>query len=259
MSQQPEPPPIPSTIAFYDTLAADYDDFYANRGWWAEVELAELQSHFQLRPTDHIADIGCGTGRLIPLLASQAAHVYACDLSASSIALLQAKCQRESWGAKVTPGVASMTDRLDLAPGSLDAVFNMQAYMLVPESSRRATLQEAARILKPGGRLFLQVYAHPTWILDPDCPKEHVGDNGVYYRCFDRDDLRAELVGAGWQVEGLYPIIRWPQLRRFGRLGQRLEMWLHQRPHHARTRCGYWLAVATKGTTTHGAEDTSST
>lgn len=247
MRQPPEPSPGSPTIAYYDALASEYDDFYANRGWWAEVELAELRSHFHLQPEDHVADIGCGTGRLMPLLASQTAHVYACDLSNSSIAMLQAKCQQEPWGDKVTAFVGSMTERLDIAPDSLDAVFNMQAYMLVREPERRAALMEAARILKPGGRLYLQVYAHPTWILAPDSPKEVVGSNGVYYRCFDRNDLQTELTGAGWQVEGLFPIIRWPQLRRLGRLGRHLEMWLHWRPHHARTRCGYWLAVATKG------------
>jgi SAM-dependent methyltransferase len=235
-----------STVAFFDDFAAGYDDFYAQRQWWAEIELMELMLHVRPGRNDRIADIGCGTGRLTGHLASQASHVFACDLSAPSIAILQSKCSQYPWGERVTTGVASMTGPIDLPDGSLDAIYNMQAYMLVPPEGRRAALREAARLLRPGGRLYLQVYAYPTWILTKQTPKERLDENGVYYRCFERDELRVELQDAGWEINGLHPIVRWPQLRRLGHLGKWVELLAHRLPHNNRTRCGYWLAVATR-------------
>lgn len=238
------PDPASAQVAYYDSFASWYDRYYSDKGWWAAVEMAELLAHIAPRTGQHVADIGCGTGRISLALAPFVERIDALDNSTASLEVLNNKCRALPGGDRIHPALAAMGEPLPLQDQAVDLVISCQAFMYVNPEGRRQTLREFARIIKPGGRLFLEVFAHPGWIYRPDQPKEGLTQDGVYFRCYDGNDLRQELTTSGWQVTGIHPIVRWPQLRRLGTLGRVFELTARLWGVTPQTRCGYWLAEA---------------
>jgi ubiquinone/menaquinone biosynthesis C-methylase UbiE len=114
----------------------------------AGVRQRQLRTFLKLRPDDHVIDLGCGSGRSLLWNAASGATFV---------------------GADVSPFFArEARDRMDLALADLrklpfpDATFN-KAYALdvlehLSPEALDAMLQETARVLTPGGVLF--VYSH---------------------------------------------------------------------------------------------------
>jgi ubiquinone/menaquinone biosynthesis C-methylase UbiE len=231
-------------LAIRNEKAAEYDSWYAIRGWWAAAEMREFLYRLAPKPDDVIADIGCGTGRQVTALAPKVKHVYAGDYSPGSIDVLNTKLAAEGQSTNVTTLVADMSQPLAIDDHVADKVISIQAFQHVPPAGRAVALQEFRRILKPGGRLFLQVYAYPSWVFEKSTPMEGLIEDAIYFRRWTKADLARDLTEAGYQVTGIYPMLCWPQLRRLGRLGEDLEFAAHkgQLPilHPA-----YWLAEAT--------------
>ena len=98
-------------------------------------------------------DLGTGTGRYLPLLASAGARVVVgIDLSVPML------LHKENWGERVCADACRLPFR--------DASFNVVCSSLmagdVEDPSR--WLLEAARVLTPGGQLVFSDF-HPSWIL----------------------------------------------------------------------------------------------
>ena len=103
-----------------------------------------------LLPADHVvADLGCGTGALTARLAESVRQVIAVDNSA---AMLKAAKRRVG----DLPNVDLRKGELDALPidaGACDAALIVLSLTYVTDPT--VTLKEAARILKPGGRLVI--------------------------------------------------------------------------------------------------------
>jgi ubiquinone/menaquinone biosynthesis C-methylase UbiE len=102
------------------------------------IELLELQ------PGERVLLIGCGTGADIPFLPADV-HVLATDLTPAMLRQAQAHA-RPGVEFRVMDGLA-----LDLPAGSFDAAILHMVLEVIPDPVR--CLQEAARVLRPGGRL----------------------------------------------------------------------------------------------------------
>ncbi|MDX6766339.1 MAG: class I SAM-dependent methyltransferase [Candidatus Methylacidiphilales bacterium] len=105
-----------------------------------------------LRKSDRAADLGCGTGKALPLLAPRALSVEAVDLSESC--LRKARHFADAW--------KNITfRRADLArervSGRLDFVLNVNVLIMPDAGVRQAILRHIAVRLKRGGRLLLVV------------------------------------------------------------------------------------------------------
>jgi ubiquinone/menaquinone biosynthesis C-methylase UbiE len=103
----------------------------------------------------HVFDCGCGSGYLAAEIASRAAHVTATDFAPSFLEVCRRKHAAVS-NLEFTP--YDVTDTCPLADESVDAVLSKMVLQYVPEIHMFAA--EAARVLKPDGRLIVLV-DHP--------------------------------------------------------------------------------------------------
>lgn len=148
---------MPGSVSF-DRVADRYD---ATRGYPPEIA-AQIASGLieagELAPAASLLEIGIGTGRIaLPLLAA-GVNVTGVDISPRMVERLEAKYaeQRERlpelpWGA-LHVELADMT-ALPFTEASFDAVLGVHVMHLVP--GWRAALDEALRVLRPGGALLL--------------------------------------------------------------------------------------------------------
>ncbi|MEW6319743.1 MAG: metalloregulator ArsR/SmtB family transcription factor [Acidobacteriota bacterium] len=96
-----------------------------------------------------VGDLGCGTGEIAALLAPHVRQVLAVDGSAD---MLQAARRRLKGAANVTFRRGAL-EALPIADGELDVAILALVLHHAPDPAR--TLAEAARALRPGGRLLL--------------------------------------------------------------------------------------------------------
>jgi SAM-dependent methyltransferase len=106
------------------------------------------------RPVRRALDLGAGVGRVTLRIAPRAARVTAGDLAPGMLARLRANASAR--GAVNVDPVRLRSDGLPIRSGSLDLLLCLGLLEHLPDAVRRATLDEAARVLRPGG-LFLVV------------------------------------------------------------------------------------------------------
>jgi SAM-dependent methyltransferase len=104
-----------------------------------------------------IADLGCGYGRDAFFLAAQlGCRVHGIDPAPAAVAAAQAASPA---GLAVTVEAADAATLAAASPAAFDAVFSCNVYHLLRPEARRAFAAAAARLAKPGARLFLSTLA----------------------------------------------------------------------------------------------------
>ena len=106
------------------------------------------------RPVGRLLDVGTGTGRMIELLGPAAAQAIGIDKSSEMLRLARVKLE-----AAGIPSSLRQADMyaLPLAEGSADSVVVHQ--VLHYAQNPAAAVAEAARVLRPGGRLLVVDFA----------------------------------------------------------------------------------------------------
>ena len=112
------------------------------------------QGHFSAAQT--VFELGCGTGRFAEQVLGelpQDATYYGTDLSREMVTLTQARLVRFGRRAQVAQTDGSFP--WPLADKSIDRVLSCYVLDLLPDDEITAVLTEAARVLRPSGRLCL--------------------------------------------------------------------------------------------------------
>lgn len=139
---------------YFADNATDWDTIRALHIAEDSVERAMLEV-IGARPFDSLLDLGTGTGRLLELLAPLYARGVGIDASADMLSVARANLD----GAGVANAQVRLGDlhRLPFPRDSFDVVTIHQVlhYLDDPE----AALSEAARVLRPGGRLLVVDFA----------------------------------------------------------------------------------------------------
>ncbi len=147
----------------YDQVAADYDRSRIALG--AEIIAGLLAAG--AKPLEELAllDAGCGTGNYSAALAEHVGRITAVDLSAEMLAVARAKLADAAAAGRVAFHEASI-DALPFPEASFDAVmFNQVLHHLEDGTDpayggHRRALAEAQRVLRPGGRVIVNVCSH---------------------------------------------------------------------------------------------------
>lgn len=133
---------------FFEKVAGRYSELTQPGGGWPALA-ASLAAGFADRT---VADLGCGEGILTLMLARFARKVIAVDLSAAMLRLVRAKADAGGLASKVET-VEGDLERTGLSDACCDDVFLSQALHHAARPAR--AIEEAARILKPGGLLIV--------------------------------------------------------------------------------------------------------
>jgi len=144
-----------------------------------------------LDPDAEALEIGCGVGRLLIPLATQVTVAHGVDISNVMIAKSKDYC------ARVTNVRTSLTDGTlsHLPDASLDFVFSFIVFQHIPDRAPvRRYVEEAARVLRPGGVFRFQVDGRWWWKHGKDGPDTY---NGVK---FSRNQVRELLAGTPLSV-----------------------------------------------------------
>jgi protein-S-isoprenylcysteine O-methyltransferase Ste14/protein-L-isoaspartate O-methyltransferase len=144
-----------------------------------------------ITPEADVLDVGCGTGTLALMAASQApsARIVGLDVDPDILSIARRKVARA--GAGVTLAEGSATDP-PFAPASFDRVLTTLMLHHLTTPQKRATLAAVRRLLRPGGELHVADFGRPHTALMRLASQT--------FHLFDGDDatganLRGELPG----------------------------------------------------------------
>lgn len=140
--------------AMFDGVAEKYDktnsvlSFGQDRSWRRATRQA-----LALRPGERVLDLGAGTGVSTEELARSGAYVVGVDLSLGMLAV----------GRRTRPHVPLVAGdalALPFPDGTFDAVTT--SFVIRNVANTPAALRELARVTKPGGRMVICEFSHPT-------------------------------------------------------------------------------------------------
>jgi demethylmenaquinone methyltransferase/2-methoxy-6-polyprenyl-1,4-benzoquinol methylase len=196
--------------AMFDEVAPRYDLTNAvlslglDRSWRTAVRRA-----LDLRPGQRVLDLAAGTATSSAALARTGADVVGCDFS---LGMLRVGRRAGHEGVELVAGDAL---RLPFADASYDAV--TISFGLRNTADPGLALRELLRVTRPGGRLVVCEFSHPTWtpfrtVYDeylmralPAVARRVSSDPAAYVylaesiRAWPAQDELAEVVGeAGW-------------------------------------------------------------
>ncbi len=158
-----------------------------------------VATHFHLREGDSVADLGAGSGHFLEALSEvvgTSGRVYACEIQRELVEKLGEVAHSKGlsnidpvWCDIEEPGGVKIAD------GTLDAVIIINTLFLV--ENKAATIAEASRILRPGGKLLVVDWTEsfgglgpqPAQVFSqPDAQALIESNYFVYERSFDTGD-----------------------------------------------------------------------
>ncbi|WP_200425946.1 demethylmenaquinone methyltransferase [Streptomyces sp. NE5-10] len=141
--------------SMFDGVAANYDltndvlSLGQDRRWRKEVAKA-----VDARPAQKILDLAAGTATSSQPFARAGAYVVPCDFS---LGMLRVGKQRHPW----MPFTAGDGTKLPFRDDVFDAVTISFGLRNIQDTEQ--ALRELYRVTRPGGRVVISEFSHPTW------------------------------------------------------------------------------------------------
>ena len=165
-----------------------------------DVESIALLQHLP-KKCKVILDIGCGTGRFIPLILShlrsndtdQGEIFVGVDISLQSLLIAQRKLTFSKKPTLTHLFIQGSATEMPFKANSFDLIICSEMFEhILDEKDQLKVLREFRSILKPGGRLILSTYNYSLWDILKKVPKvwnKFSGDKPNYIRL-----TRSELI-----------------------------------------------------------------
>jgi SAM-dependent methyltransferase len=207
----PEPGPAAAAQAYEESLVPALMEEWAPR----------LVSAAQLQPGDEVLDVACGTGVLTRAVAARvgsSGSVIGLDLDPGMIAVARALRPDLRW-------LEGSAQKLPFPDASFDAVVSQFGLMFFP--NRPLAIAEMWRVLKPGGRLAIAVWAAldatPAYAEETRLIERLAGDRAsaplrIPFNLGERELFEAQFTEAGVPVESITTVTG------IGRFGSIREM-----------------------------------
>jgi ubiquinone/menaquinone biosynthesis C-methylase UbiE len=192
---------LEETRVAWDRIAAVYDRTNTLTQMWLGNEGLRRA---ELRPGMRFLDVAAGSGALSIPAARLGAQVVATDLSPVMLDLLEARARKE--GLEIETRVMD-GQALDLDDDSFDVAGSQFGVMLFPDMPKG--IREMVRVVKPGGRVLMNVYGDPHEIdflgffvaavqsVRPDFDGPPADPPPLPFQLQDPERLRRELAAAG--------------------------------------------------------------
>jgi arsenite methyltransferase len=176
-----------------DAIPAEAIDSFAGVGYYFELA--------RITPGETVVDLGSGSGMDSFLAARQtgeSGRVVGIDMTAAQLA--KARRLASEHGMANVEFVEAHIEQLPLPNASADVVISNGVINLAPDKA--AVFAEAARVLRPGGRLALADIVTSTQL-----PVGVTCDASLWAACIggalQRDDYREAIEAAGFELDGL--------------------------------------------------------
>ena len=147
-----------------------------------------------------VLDLGAGVGRVSARLVPGARRLLCGDLAPGMLERLRRRLEEGGIGREGYDRIRHRADLLPYGDASLDVVACLGLLEHLPSAARAATMREAARVLRPGGRLALVLNnSRSRFLGDPNDNPHRIGvqrENGYYCALLDEGSLLRE--AAAW-------------------------------------------------------------
>ena len=161
--------------------------------------LPQLHEHFAGRDqrTLRLLDLGCGTGRFLDLVKQAWPRLPALGLDLSDAYIRHAR--RHLRRRMRLDLIVANAEAIPLPAASIDAVTSIFMMHELPPAVRRTVIGEAARVLKPGGRLVLLDLLQRGDVPEYDGLLERFPQNyhEPYYKSYVAEDFSSLAAGCG--------------------------------------------------------------
>jgi len=164
-----------AAAAYFKTNAAEWERIRALHAPDKDVEAA-IVKRLTAKPIEELLDAGTGTGRMLELLAPYAKRAVGIDVSPEMLAIARDRLARE----KLSRVQVRLGDiyRLPFAAGNRETGFDTVLFHQVLHylDDPGAAVAEAARVMRPGGRLAVADFApHGLEFLRDDYAHRRLG------------------------------------------------------------------------------------
>lgn len=148
--------------AMFDAIAPSYDLNNRVHSLWMDQSWRRAAvKQANVKPTDTVLDVACGTGDLsLAFLRGGAARVVGIDFTVNMLRFASIKQKRADLAEKAVSFHAGDAMRLPVASGSVDVV--SIAFGIRNVAMPQLATDEFFRVLRPGGRLIVLEFSLPT-------------------------------------------------------------------------------------------------
>jgi ubiquinone/menaquinone biosynthesis C-methylase UbiE len=140
--------------AYYLGCCAGYETWATSEGREQDALYVHSLRRAGLRAGDLLIDIGTGRGEVPAAAAAMGARAIGVDYSLSAMALARKTLDAAAAGNGAGAVMAADARRLPLPSGRADLVTMLDVVEHLTPDELQATLVEARRVLRPGGRIF---------------------------------------------------------------------------------------------------------
>ncbi|WP_255195977.1 class I SAM-dependent methyltransferase [Halorarius litoreus] len=188
-------------------VAATYDRIADHFASTREYPWPEVREFLDGRVVSLALDVGCGNGRHVELLCEHAERVVGLDASRGLLDAAARRAADRGFDATLLQGDAA---RLPLASDTVDlAVYVATIHHLPTREGRVASLDELARVLRPGGSAVVSAWSTAHDRFDRDEGFDTTVDwtlpggetVGRFYHIYDPAEFDADLAASALGVE----------------------------------------------------------